>query len=471
MSIHRYLFRTLALSLAMVALLSVVAAWLISQNELEEILDAQLAFTGRGLMSMLPEAPEADDFQRLARWMDQRKASAHLYTDSGTSDDLPVSPGQTYHHEERKMGFGLWAETGQPVVIGPGWQDVDRQPQMPPPGEQGFEWRSLGESRWRVFTLHDPGRGLWLQIGIERDFFLDIIERIALNHLWPMLLLMPLCLLLVLRHIRRGLRPIERLSQQVEHRDSADLSRIELDVPTELAGLRGSLNDFIGRLKATLEKERRFTADAAHELRTPLAALKIHLDNALAGEDDALPKARQGVERLQRVVEQLLVLARVDRHTAAAPESVDLRSLLLDLAAELWPLADARGQQLRLEDVDPTTVKGNATELGIMIRNLLDNALRYTPDGGTIEAILQAEPQGVRLSILDSGPGIPDTHMERVAERFHRASDATITGSGLGLSIVLALAHQQEVEVSLNNRESGGLNATLRWRQHASAAR
>ena len=106
-----------------------------------------------------------------------------------------------------------------------------------------------------------------------------------------------------------------------------------------------------------------------------------------------------------------------------------------------------------------------------MIRNLLDNALRYTPDGGTIEAILQAEPQGVRLSILDSGPGIPDTHMERVAERFHRASDATITGSGLGLSIVLALAHQQEVEVSLNNRESGGLNATLRWRQHASAAR
>ncbi|MBN8412988.1 MULTISPECIES: ATP-binding protein [Halomonas] len=461
MSIRRYLFRTLALTLTLVTILSVIAAWLISQNELEEILDAQLAITGRGLMSMLPAEPEAEDYERLAQWMDQRKASTRLYAESGAVRSLDQADGQTFHHEERKVGFGLWNDAGKPLLIGPGWHDAKTQ--MTAPVEQGFRWRSLEASRWRVFALHDDSRGLWLQIGIEREFFSDIIERIALNQLWPMVLLMPLCLLLVLRHIRRGLTPIRRLSEQVEHRDSGDLGEILLDVPDELKGLRGALNDFLKRLKAALEKERRFTADAAHELRTPLAAMKIHLDNAIAGESNALPKARQGVERLQRVVEQLLVLARVDRHSSAAREQVDLRALLQDLAAELWPLAQARNQIIELVDLPHVFVAGNATEIGIMVRNLMDNALRYSPDNSTVHVTLESASSGPILCILDSGPGIAESHLNRVSERFHRASDSSVTGSGLGLSIVTAMARQQGVSLSLSNRSQGGLCARLAW--------
>jgi two-component system sensor histidine kinase QseC len=278
-----------------------------------------------------------------------------------------------------------------------------------------------------------------------------------------MALLLPLLLWLLVRIIRRGLAPIALLSSQVQGRDARDLSRIELAVPGELEGLRQSLNDFILRLGETLERERRFTADAAHEMRTPLAALKIHLDNAQAGEAGSLHKATLGVRRLQRVVEQLLVLARLDRGQGDQAEIIDVYPLAMELAAELWPLADARHQSLRVLGATRLEVRADPVEMGILLRNLLDNALRYTPEGGCIEIELCRYRYVAQVVVRDDGPGIPGALLDKVTERFRRAANQRITGSGLGLAIVAELVQRQQASLHLQNRWTRGLEVRVAW--------
>lgn len=469
-SIRRYLVRTLAMTLAVISALSVAAAYLISEHELEEILDAQLSLEGRIVAALLPVSPGEQDYQALQARLSQPGHPAQLYDKQGSYTAAQPPTGALYHHEERKMGLGFWNAQGIPRLLGPRWHGSAA---FPVPREEGFHWVDYAGQRWRVFSMFDEDSDTWIRIGLQQRFYRSIVERIALNHLWPMLLLMPLALWLMARMIRRGLVPIEQLSQQVRDRNHTDLSPIQLTVPQELGELHRALNDFITRLGETLEKERRFTADAAHELRTPLAGLKIQLDNAIGGEAAPLAKTRVGIERLQRVVEQLLVLARVDQGQPQDVEKIDLLGLVQELAAELWPLAEARGQTLEIIEAEHAStrrlyVMANTTELGILIRNLLDNALRYTPDEGRVLVILEQVAQSAQLTIRDTGPGIPQELLGKVTERFRRAASQRVSGSGLGLAIVVALAKRQHTRLVLRNHEQGGLEVRLEWRSTAS---
>ena len=268
------------------------------------------------------------------------------------------------------------------------------------------------------------------------------------------------------RIIRRGITPIQALSSQVQGRSAHDLRKIDNPVPQELNELRQSLNDFITRLKETLERERRFTADAAHELRTPLAALRIHLDNAQAGEEHSLQKAYVGVDRLQRVVEQLLILARLDQVAITTPATIDLYPIIAELVAELWPLAEERKQHLRLTGLTRLEVRADEVEVGILFRNLLDNALRYTSEGGRVEVVLTLWEGLPQLIVRDTGPGLPEALLDKVTERFRRASGQGTTGSGLGLSIVSELVQRQSARLTLSNRTPHGLEISVTWRQH-----
>ncbi|WP_017431182.1 ATP-binding protein [Vreelandella jeotgali] len=464
-SIRRYLIRTLAITLITISALSVIAAYLISEHELEEILDAQLSLEARVVTSFLPSSPDTQVYRALSRQLSQPDHPAQLNDDQLTGTTTQTPAGDLFHHEEKKMGLGFWNAQGRPLMIGPRWHATSA---FPAPQEEGFRWVDYEGQRWRVFSLFDSNSQTWLRIGLQQRFHQSIVNRITINHLWPMLLLMPLALWLMMRAIRRGLIPIEQLSRQVNGRDQIDLSPIQLSVPRELGGLHRALNDFITRLGEALQKERRFTADAAHELRTPLAGLKIQLDNAVEGEAASLDKARIGIERLQRVVEQLLILARLDQRQQHNVEQVDPGLLVEDLAAELWPLAESRGQTLEIAGTTRAReaqcyVTANATEIGILIRNLLDNALRYTPDQGRVTVSLDKAPQGLQLIIRDTGPGIPEALLGAVTQRFRRASSQDIGGSGLGLSIAVALAERQHAELRLRNHESGGLEVRITW--------
>ncbi|WP_280570475.1 ATP-binding protein [Chromohalobacter sp. 296-RDG] len=462
-SIRYYLLRTLMLVLVVSGGVAVLASYLITDHELEEMLDTQLSLHSRIVAGQLPEDASDAELARLANHLSIPDYPARAYHDGKpvtlASDD--ATSAKLYHEEERKLALGFWAPDKTPRLLQGKWtQDAP----FPAPDKEGFRWVDYAGHRWRVFSTFDERHKLWISMGQRSNFQREIVERITWNNLIPMLVLLPLMLWLMNRIIRRGLTPIRRLSDQVQGRHARDLRHIELDVPRELEGLHHSLNDFIDRLGETLERERRFTADAAHELRTPLAALRIHLDNVKAGETASLQKAYTGVERLQRVVEQLLVLARLDRTPDSHTTPIDLYPIVIELMADLWPLAHERRQQLTLEGLKQLRVHADETEVGILFRNLLDNALRYTPKGSHVEVELSETASGIaQLSVRDSGPGIPDELLEKVTERFRRASDQRTTGSGLGLSIVVELAQRQQATLQLRNRPEHGLEATIVW--------
>ncbi|WP_340638134.1 histidine kinase dimerization/phospho-acceptor domain-containing protein [Salinicola tamaricis] len=380
-SIRRYLNWALATLLLVVMSLAVTAAYFVTRHEMEEIFDAQLSLQGRIVAGLVTERSTADEYARIAAQLSQPGHFARWYGSTGnllTDLAAPV----LYDHEEKMISLGVWSDSGRPILMGARWHDDADGTSFPAPHHEGHRWVSYQDHRWRTFSMPIAG-GRWLSIGLRDAFQSELFNKVALGNFVPLLLTLPILLWLMARLIRRGLAPIEELSRQVEARDEKDLRPIRVAVPQELQALRGALNDFIERLGQTLERERRFTADAAHELRTPLAALKIHLDNARFGEPSALDKAYNGIERLQRVVEQLLLLARLELDDqGAVAEKVELSSLVLDLAAELWPLAESQQQTLEITENPALSLEGNATELGILIRNLLDNALRYTPAGG-----------------------------------------------------------------------------------------
>lgn len=462
-SIRRYLARTLMWVLATATLVAVTAAYLITDHELEEILDTQLSLHTRIVAGQIEADMPREAYARLAQRLDIPDHQARWYEDGSSQPESGDLTARLYHEEERKLTLGFWNADGSPRLLGAEWNDSGP---FPAPQAEGFRWEVYDEQEWRVFSLYDSASQTWISMGLRHEFQSEIAERVALNNLIPLLVLLPLLLWLMGRIIRRGLAPISALSGQVQGRGARDLRRIETRVPRELQGLRDSLNDFIARLGETLERERRFTADAAHELRTPLAALRIHLDNARAGDDVSLAKAHVGVERLQRVVEQLLVLARLDRpgEPPAHTGPIDIYPIVAELLADFWPLAHARGQHLEVLGLTRLKVQADSVEMGILLRNLLDNALRYTPEGGCVDVELSRHQGRPQLIIRDTGPGIPDALLDKVTERFRRASDQRTTGSGLGLSIALELARRQHASLSLTNRQPHGLEVRLVWK-------
>ncbi|MFC0269198.1 ATP-binding protein [Kushneria aurantia] len=468
-SIRRYLTRAVLGLVLAGAIVAGAAAWLVTRHEMEEIFDAQLAQFGRILTAMLDIDMDASDYRELAERMSQPGHLARFYNMGDNIDPraiLPDSPDvqpRRYHHEERMLSLGFWNADGSPRMLSAEWNDSGP---FPAPAHNGYRWVDYGGERWRVFSLFDSQHNVWVSTGLRSDFKQELANKILLGNSLPFLLIMPLLGMALWWVIRRGLRPIDRLSAEVARRYHQDLTRIEGTPPQELRGLRDSLNAFIERLRLTLERERRFTADAAHELRTPLAGLKVHIDNAgSAGDEEyrvSLDKAHSGIERLQRVVEQLLTLARVERDPPRRLEPVDLYPIATQLAGELWPLADQRRQQLEVSGCETLWVRAEPTELGVLIRNLVDNALRYTPDGGSVTLHLSRDEACATLSVLDNGPGVPEASLERITERFHRASHRT-TGSGLGLAIVSELAQRQRATLSIVNRTPHGLAVRLSW--------
>ncbi|NYS80354.1 sensor histidine kinase [Halomonas glaciei] len=460
-SIRHYLLRTLAITMVVAGGVAVTAAYLITDHELEEILDTQLSLHSRIVAGQLDPNATIDDYARLASRMGLPEHPAQLYRDGKA---VPMSSSESgpklYHEEELKLVLGFWNSDGSPRLLGGKWSDAGP---FPSPLEEGFRWESYDGHRWRVFSMFDVASDTWISMGLRGSFHDEVVERITWNNLLPMLFLLPLLLWLMSRIIRRGIVPIQALSSQVQGRSARDLSEIDNPVPQELNGLRQSLNDFIARLKETLERERRFTADAAHELRTPLAALRIHLDNAQAGGEQSLQKAYIGVERLQRVVEQLLILARLDQVATTSSATIDLYPIIAELVAELWPLAEERDQHLRLTGLTRLEVRADEIEVGILFRNLLDNALRYTSEGGQVEVELALWEGLPQLTVRDTGPGLPEALLDKVTERFRRASGQGTTGSGLGLSIVSELVQRQQAILTLTNREPSGLEVSVRW--------
>lgn len=356
-----------------------------------------------------------------------------------------------------------------------GWRDgrqLVRSPGAPgePIGElsAGYRYANIGGYRWRTLT-RQSGDGTWYVLAERDDLRHHLVEGAVLESVLPLLLWLPVSALLVWILVAWGLRPLRDLSQQINLRQSDDLQPIEYqDPPAELKQLITSTNSLLARLSASFERERHFASHAAHELRTPLSVLKIHLHN-LAGElppgHEGLAHANAGLKRMHNLVEQILDLNRTNPDIIkAAFTPLDLHSLAQRVTADAWPSFSERDQVLSLEG-DGVMMSGDRVMLEILLQNLLNNASKYTPAGGEIQVFAGSVEGVTRLVVEDSGPGIPAAEQDKVFQRFYRAGqerDTGATGSGLGLAIVQHIVQLHNASISLGTSQFGsGLAVTV----------
>jgi two-component system OmpR family sensor kinase len=333
----------------------------------------------------------------------------------------------------------------------------------------GLTTTRTSSGSWRVYGV-ETGRGV-IQVAQPMDVRERRAARLALRSLAPFAVLVPTLSLLVAWIVGRAVRPVRGFAGALRRRRADDVRPIAVDgLPDEVRPVAEALNELLARLRAALDRERAFLADAAHELRTPLTALDLQAQAVVEASEDgreaALGELRAGVARVARLVEQLLALAREQHGAAAEPVPLDLDELVRRTVAEFVPLADVAGIDLGIESADPVRVAGDADALRRLLGNLLDNAVRYTPAGGRVDVTVGREAgvssQAV-VTVTDTGPGIPPDERERVFARFHRVPGTVGTGSGLGLALARSIAGRHDGEVVLEDGPGGrGLRAVLR---------
>ena len=326
---------------------------------------------------------------------------------------------------------------------------------------------------YRIFSLQTPMQTV--QVAQDMAVRRNMAGNLALRTVAPVAVMMPILMLVVWWVVSRSLEPVARVRKQVAARQADDLSPVsETGLPDEVLPLVQELNLLFGRVRTAFNAQHNFVADAAHELRTPLAALKLQAlslqraDSAEAREV-AIGRLTAGIERATRLVEQLLVLARQEA-SVVKPVPVDLAALAARTVGELAGLAAAKGVDLGLQHADVAGVDGQPDALAILMRNLVDNAVKYTPAGGTVDVAVRAAPAGPLLIVEDSGPGIPFDERERVLDRFYRVAGSEASGSGLGLAIITAIAERHGGTLTLGHSERlGGLSAQLQFGVHGGA--
>ncbi len=327
---------------------------------------------------------------------------------------------------------------------------------------------SAGNAVWRTFSVATGDRVI--QVAQPRQIRQRLAAGAALRSVTPLLLLAPLMALAVGWLANAALAPLRRLAAQVRQRDDRSLEALpQAGLPDELTPLVSSLNALLARLGGSLEAQRAFVSDAAHELRSPLTALKLQVQLLERAADeatrrDALAALSQGIGRATRLVEQLLTLARSEQGAPAVPmQSLDLAETVRRSLADAVALAAARDMGVEMIAPDSPRVVGDAAELAVLVRNLVDNAIRYSPRGARIELRVGQQNGAPLLQVDDSGPGIPAAERERVFDRFYRGQTGDEPGTGLGLAIVRGIATRHRASVSLDDSPLGGLRVTVRF--------
>ncbi|GAB4347405.1 MAG: ATP-binding protein [Gammaproteobacteria bacterium] len=434
----------LRLLLILLALFSLVwvlvttASYFSAQHEIEELFDAQLAQYARTLQALTQHELEEDEHEQILL------------------DNTFL--GHTY---EKKVMFQVW--NGDVLVLHSG-----SAPSQPISPQFGFSDRRFDGALWRVFALPGTAQAATIQVAERYDVRQELIDKISLQVLHPLFIALPVLAVVLWFAVGGGLRPLRRLTQEIGARSPAELQPVaEKGVPKEMTPLVSAINRLLEQLRRALESERRFTADAAHELRTPLAALKAQAQVAQAATQreeriQAIDSVVAGADRSARLVEQLLILARLDPEAADRErERIDLAALAASVVGEYAPRAIAKNIDLGLEEEAFGIVPGLPEALRILLRNLVDNAVKYTPEGGRVDVAVRESGGEVVLSVTDSGPGISPELRKRVFDRFYRVLGSGEEGSGLGLSIVKRIVELHQGHIDFDSRWTQGVKIVV----------
>ncbi|WGV19856.1 ATP-binding protein [Pseudomonas putida] len=420
-----------------------------SRHEINEVYDAHLAQNARLLQGIMSLPVQEQSRDELYRAFDEALSKAGHH--------------KVGHRYESKLAFQVWADDGGLLVHTPSAPQLGQAPRVP-----GFADVVVEGRRWRSFVLPVPEKHWVIWVGERNDVRDDLIERIVQHTLLPFLFGSLALALLVWAAIGWGLRPLQNMARVIRARHAESLEPLQLvPLPKELEPMQAAINRLLGQIDDLLRREHRFIADAAHEMRTPLAILRLHAQNALnadsaAERDKALQFLMGGVDRLARVVNQLLTLARLEPRPGRRDwPRVDLEGVVAETLAELTPWILERGLEPSLDiAAGDYHLHTDAGALGIALQNLVANAVDHSPAGGRVAVTLQREGQALLISVDDEGPGIAEVDQQRVFERFY--SKGSTNGAGLGLSIVSTIMTRLGGSVQLRNQTPHGLRATLR---------
>ncbi|MFT3736124.1 MAG: ATP-binding protein [Rhodocyclaceae bacterium] len=341
------------------------------------------------------------------------------------------------------------------------------------PHPNGFSTRQIGNKTFRVFSV--PTGSMLIEAFHDMEIRRHNARVLAFRTILPILLLGPILMLMVWWTVSRALRPVHNARHEIAKREAGDLRPLPTDaVPIELLPFVQEINALFRRVSDAFAAQQNFVADAAHELRSPLTALRLQvqaLQRTTDAEQHKLASARllSGIDRTSRLVEQMLTLAR-EEASASDGETCALPQVVRLALSDVLPRAQERDLDITAslsDDVpdDALMIRAGIEVMRRMLRNLLENAVKYTPTGGRIHITLQKDAGQCALNIEDSGPGIPEAERNQAFERFHRGSGHDVEGSGLGLAIVQAIASRHAVQLALDQSpELGGLRVTLRFR-------
>lgn len=437
--------RLVTFVLALVAAIWLVTAaltWRDVRNELDELLDSHLAQAAALLVAQQAGEIEHEDERRLDA------PALHRYA--------PQVAFQVFH-EHRLVLRSANAPDTPMGSLASGFGD-------------GFATVSIGATDWRVFATRGAEHDVQVFVGEQVASRVAILWAALRGALWPLAAAIPLLVLGLWWGVRQGTAPLRALGRSVAERQPQALEPIALaDAPAEVVPVIESLNGLFARIAEMVELERRFTADAAHELRTPIAAIRAQAQVASAEADDArrrhaLAATLAGCDRATRLVEQLLTLSRLESVAAPASTMLDLAAVARRVVAEVAPHAVAKRQTVELDAERPVSLRGEETLVSVLVRNLVDNAVRYSHAGARIEVSVLHEATGARLRVEDSGPGLSPTDLARLGERFFRVPGSAESGSGLGWSIVRRIAHVMAANVSVDRSVTlGGLRVEVVW--------
>lgn len=453
-SIRRLLLVNLLVCVAIIIILTAIGVYYLGTGDVEKLMDRELVHSSLIFRALLTPAKTEKQYKDIQANLDQvlaqesnvlrLKADYKKFRNSSLQD-FPLQ-------------YQLWDKNGRLII-----HSTDAPPEPLSNGKPGFSNTFLNNKSWRVFTSYNPKTGHTFIVGARNALQNWLKQSVAKDDIYIMLLTFPILGILIWLVLAHGLSSLKRVANELATRAPNYLEAVDIEqVPEEIASLVDELNRLLLRLKQTLDREQRFASDAAHELRTPLAALRTQAQVALKATDNpdveqALNKVMSGVERSTHVVQQLLTLSRlVPGSTLDNQSSVNVIAIAKEIIGELIPIALEKDIEISLNtEKDSVELVANGITIGILLRNLIDNAIRYTPDTGKVDIDIIEDDKQVTLQVTDNGPGIPPKLRARVFERFFRVLGTKAPGSGLGLAIVQQIAGLHNGQVKLDSPLEG----------------
>jgi two-component system sensor histidine kinase QseC len=451
MTLQRRLLLYMTVMAPLVWALAAGVAWWRAQHEIDELYDTELVRLSRQVLSLLPPGMATGG----AGVLPAPAPGPALSGPAGGSAELQTLSVAVWIGDRRVL-----SDTEGAALP---WRDDG----------DGFADVPIDGRRWRVYYLRDPAGGpRRVAVGQDLSERAELAEGLLLSQLLPWVAMLPILMGALWFAVRHALAPLRSISQTLEHRDASDLRPIGTqDVPADLVPLVGSIDRLLLRVDDAIRQERRFTADAAHELRTPIATARAHWDalrlsREPADRERATAGVSAGLQRLAHLVSQMLAMARADASTGLRHDPIEWRAVIGQALEDALPVIEAHDAQVSVDwpetGVEPMPMAGDPGLLASMLRNLVDNAVRYGPTGGRVTLRVGAD----RIVVEDEGPGLDETTRAHLGKRFHRSAGSRQTGSGLGVSIAERVCALHGLDIDFENRTTAqggpaGLQVTV----------